>query len=151
LRGLLRTMVEIMSGSPMDFINDTQLFYRAVASVPNPENIRSFEPQARAYKSRLLDNNQQLKVQAGYLYGGHEEWHIQPATRDSAGRQYYRYRTDQVWLRREIQFDVRGDTVSLNPKGPESGWLVCSGSIWGKRKQWVMLSEDPNAKRVEIA
>jgi RAMP superfamily len=150
LRGLIRTMVEIICGSPMDdFINDTQLFFRTVASVADPRNTRSFEPHAATYKKRLL-NQQELIVQAGYLYAGRDQWYIQPAVRDSAGRQYYRYRTPDTWVRRSVRFDVERDYASISPQGKQQGWLVCSGSIPGKKKQWVIAQEekDPRHKVV---
>src|SRR5947209_5426757 len=153
LRGMFRTMVEIISGSPLDdFINDTQLFFRTVASVADPKNTRSFEPHARTYKKRLLDlEKQKLTVQAGYLYASRDEWYIQPANRDANGHQYYRYRTSETWLRKPVRFDVDEDYARIGPQGKHPGWLVCSGSIYGKKKQWVVAEEDKDPrKRVMI-
>jgi CRISPR-associated protein (TIGR03986 family) len=153
LRGMIRTMVEIVSGSPMDdFINDTQLFFRTVASVADPKNTRSFEPHARTYKKRLMDlQKQKLTVQGGYLYASRDEWYIQPAIRDTGGRQYYRYRTSESWLRRPVRFDADEDYARIGPQGKQQGWLVCSGLISGKKKQWVVAQEDKDPrKRVVI-
>jgi CRISPR-associated protein (TIGR03986 family) len=53
LRGMIRSLVEILSASPVDPINGhRQLFFRPVASDDNPNN-PSFEPSAVAYKKRM--------------------------------------------------------------------------------------------------
>lgn len=151
LRGLLRTMVEIMSGAPIDYINDTQLFFRTVASVSKPDNMTSFEPHAGTYKKRIFGKEEpgpkdRIVVSAGYLYASLDEWYIQPATKDSAGRQFYRFRTDQVWARRPVRFDVHEDMARVHDQGKESGWLICSGPIFRKSKQWVVRGEDPDTR-----
>jgi CRISPR-associated protein (TIGR03986 family) len=154
LRGLLRTLVEIMSGSPMDdFINNSQLFFRTVASVDEPQNMRSFEPQAKAYKDRLLTadrQNRQLKVRAGYIFGGQDGWYIKPASLDAQKKQYYRYRTSDTWMRRRVSFVVNGEEVHIHDQGREKGWLVCSGSIPGKKKQWVIREATPDSQSDKV-
>lgn len=153
LRGMIRSLVEILSFSPIGEINDTQMFFRAVASSPNPGDGRSFEPQAKIYKNRLLDPRQNLLVCAGYLYGSRDAWRIQPASLDPvSGLSWYRYTSRETWQRRAVRFDPSrdGDFADVNPRGSEEGWLVCSGDIPGKRKQWVIRAEDPDAPRLPI-
>ncbi len=153
LRGMVRSLIEILSFSPMGEINNTQMFFRSVASVPDPGNVRSFEPQAKAYKDLLLQN-QELKAQAGYLYGSRKGWYIQPATVCPATeRSWHRYRTRETWIRRKVRFDIEdgGYEVRMNPQGREEGWLVCSGGMNGKQKQWIVRAEDPDQdKKVEL-
>jgi CRISPR-associated protein (TIGR03986 family) len=150
LRGMLRTMVEIVTGSPIDQINDTQLFFRSVASVPDPRNLRSFEPQAAAYKTRLL-KGQELDVQAGYLYCNDENWQIRPASRDAVTqRQWYRYRTHEVWDRKKVAYEPDGDFAEIRANAQERGFLVCSGPMPGKKKQWIVRSENASASMVLI-
>jgi hypothetical protein len=71
LRGLLRNTVEILGSAPLYPVNDSQLFFRTVASSPNPRDGGSFEPQTVAYKSRMKiaeAGYSQDCVQAGFLY-----------------------------------------------------------------------------------
>jgi CRISPR-associated protein (TIGR03986 family) len=157
IRGMVRNLVEILSGSPLEPINNTRLFFRSVAAVADPRNISSFEPQAHEYKGRMLDQNRELKVQAGYIYTHWDEeskrvvWEILPATSDpETGRQWYRYRTFDKWLRKEVRFNPNGDFAIVTPLGRERGWLVCSGPMPRKTKQWVVREEDPAATPLTI-
>lgn len=152
LRGMVRQLVEILSASPIDRLNKDSLFYRTVASVPDPNNIRSFEPHALAYKSAMLNSDRtELAVKAGYLTGSRDGWIVQPAANDRWGHQYYqyyRYRTTEQWVRRPTRFDPPEDRrfpAQVHPHGQEQGWLVCSGWISGKLKQWVVNGPDPEA------
>ena len=70
LRGMLRTLVEIVSSSKIDRVSDEhRLFFRAVAS--NPEK----ESWGQEYKKYV----EPKKVKAGYLKKDSEGWYIQPA------------------------------------------------------------------------
>lgn len=162
LRGMIRTLVEILSASPLDRLNDTQLFFRTVAAVADPRNARSFEPQAAAYKKRIVPDGK-LAVRAGYLYNSRDRWIIKDAATDAQGRQIFRCRTSQQWLRREATFDVEPATrqpvrfdigrhafANVHDHGREKGWLICSGWIYGKTKQWVIREEDTNARNIPI-
>jgi hypothetical protein len=150
LRGMFRTLIEILSAAPLDPINDHQLFYRTVASVPDPNNKRSFEPHAQVYKSRLLSGTT-LRVEAGYLYNTRQQWTIHPATRDpQTGRQWYRIRTFEKWIRKAVSYDPDGDFARVYAGGREQGWLVCSGGIPGKQKQWVIRAEDKNTQEIDV-
>jgi CRISPR-associated protein (TIGR03986 family) len=85
LRGMVRTMVEILGASPLDPINsDHQLFYRAVAADDSPR-MGSFDPNAVAYKKRLSagggrhDDPARPIARAGYVTGSAGAWTITPA------------------------------------------------------------------------
>lgn len=151
LRGMIRTLVEILSFGPLGKINETQMFFRTVASVPDPDNRRSFEPHAKAYKLKLLKGTD-LIVKAGYLYASREGWRIRPSTADpSTGKQWYRYRTSESWVRRKVRFDPERFYARIHESGREEGWLVCSGRIPGKQKQWVVRAESTGASTLELS
>ncbi len=157
MRGMIRQLVEILAASPIDRINKDYLFYRTVASVPDPTNTRSFEPHALAYKSAILNADRtELAVSAGYLTSSRDGWSIQPARKDRWGHQfyqYYRHSTTQKWFRDEVKFDPPDDRrfpARVHDGGHEDGWLVCSGWISGKLKQWVVNGPDPAAERHPI-
>ncbi|HET6842928.1 MAG TPA: TIGR03986 family CRISPR-associated RAMP protein [Candidatus Angelobacter sp.] len=103
LRGMIRSLVEILGKAPLDPVNDTQLFFRAVGSSPNPEKT-SFDPNAESYRSRLVvgdgsrENPTYPKAQAGYLCGSRTGWTIRPAKKVGPSQtQWYRieYRQDR--------------------------------------------------------
>lgn len=148
LRGMVRTLVEILCGSPLEPVNNTQLFYRAVAAVPDPGNVSSFEPQAATYKNRIA------RVKAGYLYSSAiGPWRICPALPGPDGRAAYRYRTQETWKRERIKFTQDGlyaRAAAQNDPRAQAGWVVCSGKMQNKRAQWIVPAENPEADAVEI-
>ena len=84
IRGMIRSLVEILGCSPLDPINDNPLFFRAVRASTYPEK-PWFEPQAKTYRKRLG-----RKVRAGYLYGGPEHWVIRPAKNNKGDQPFYK-------------------------------------------------------------
>lgn len=100
------------------------------------------------------------------LYNSRDRWTIKDAAAGAQGRQIFRYRTSQQWLRREATFDVeqwtrqpvRFDTgrhafANVHDHGREKGWLICSGRIYGKygkTKQWVIREVDSKAREIPI-
>lgn len=99
LRGMIRSLVEILAKAPLEPVNDTQLFFRAVGASAKPGD-RSFDPNAISYRSRLVegDGTKMLptfpKAQAGYLYGSHAQWSVRPAEIGPKGTQWYRVPED---------------------------------------------------------
>ncbi|HLJ48967.1 MAG TPA: TIGR03986 family CRISPR-associated RAMP protein [Bryobacteraceae bacterium] len=147
IRGMIRNLVEIIGDAPLDPVNDRQMFFRAVAATPNPEDRNSFEPHAVAYKRQIAT------VRAGYLTGSPTGWSIQPAKPVSGDRPGYRLRTEETWKRRQIHFahdTIRAWPVSPGDRGAEEGWLICSGSIAKKHNQWVIPGPDGKAQSVDI-
>ncbi|WP_204103144.1 MULTISPECIES: TIGR03986 family CRISPR-associated RAMP protein [Spirulina sp. CCY15215] len=70
LRGMLRSLVEILSFSKIDRVADVErLFFRAVAGNPKTDSL------AQEYKNHVDPQ----KIQAGYLNKDDRGWYIQPA------------------------------------------------------------------------
>ncbi|MEH1966538.1 TIGR03986 family type III CRISPR-associated RAMP protein [Nostoc sp.] len=70
LRGMLRTLIEIISFSKISPVSDYQrLFFRAVATLPKDDSL------AQAYR-QFIDSS---KVKAGYLKRDGDTWKIQAA------------------------------------------------------------------------
>ncbi|MFB8787640.1 MAG: TIGR03986 family CRISPR-associated RAMP protein [Potamolinea sp.] len=70
IRGMLRTLVEIVSFSKIDRVSDEhRIFFRAVASNPDKES------WGKEYKNHV----EPKKVKTGYLKKDREGWYIQPA------------------------------------------------------------------------
>jgi CRISPR-associated protein (TIGR03986 family) len=101
LRGMLRTLVEILSDAPLEPINDSQLFFRAVGASDDP-NDKSFEPHAKVYKERMVkgsggsaDDPIGPSAEVGYLHASKDGWKIRRALSHSEnGTQWYRVRTN---------------------------------------------------------
>lgn len=66
LRGMLRTIVEIITYSRIRWVNETPIFYRAVA-------VPSSDPLGRAYRSAARN------VKAGFLHREGDHWSVKPA------------------------------------------------------------------------
>jgi|SRR5579871_4741096 len=165
LRGMVRNLVEIIGKAPLDPVNDTQLFFRAVGSVPNPDNRGSFEPQAIVYKERIGGGDRSrpdtgLKVHVGFLSGGRDQWFIHPAKdqtwyrveieEDRPDEDLYRF-----WCRKQVYFQVydashrRAKLCRQGERDARRGMLIASGDAPKKRWQWIVLEEDPS-KSIEI-
>jgi CRISPR-associated protein (TIGR03986 family) len=179
LRGMFRTLVEILGRSPLDPVNDQQLFFRAVAATENLDvrKPNSFEPQAKSYKSRVRKEEDAkgggVFVKAGYLYGSRDEWRIQPARR-VAGRQWHQvklvfdrfgeldkedcgFRVSGVWFRpmppgRTGVSRLAEFRQQDTTPGPDwnRGAYVASGNIKGKKSQWIVHEEDRQGLAVKI-
>lgn len=152
IRGMIRGLVEILGKAPLDPVNNDQLFFRAVAAVDNPSNMRSFEPQAVAYKARIVrgeGRTAQLSVKVGYLYGGRDGWTIKPAKSGPGSRQWYRFTTDQTWKRQPVTFQSDDQWATIGPSG-RLGMLVCSGPIPKKRRQWIIEAEAAATEPIAI-
>lgn len=177
LRGLFRWMVEILGQSPLDPINDSQLYFRAVGATENLDlrNANSFEPQAKSYKSRIRKAEQaraegsDVYVRAGYLYPERDNWYIRPAS-TIQGRHWHQVdhgdralnretpwvRVDQnLWFRPwQTSSGIAFADIQQAPTRPGPEWYrgtyVGSGFIPKKHCQWVIHQEDPKAEKVGI-
>jgi CRISPR-associated protein (TIGR03986 family) len=95
LRGMIRTLVEIMADCALHPINDRLMFFRAVGASPNPGD-RSFEPNAKTYKDRVSPGSgiptdpAYPIVRVGYLWEEAGQWKIRPAKKGPYGTQWYR-------------------------------------------------------------
>jgi CRISPR-associated protein (TIGR03986 family) len=161
LRGMVRTLVEILGMAPLWPVNDQQLFFRAVGATDNPRDRSSFEPQAKAYWDQI--GHGASKVEVGYLYGSTRGWQIQPAFTLPNGEKWLRIHTTHEWkIQQGIWFKADGETFgrlcTAGEPGAQQGCLVCSGRIPPKRsadrrpgrKQWLIPGENPGAGRVDI-
>lgn len=173
LRGMLRTLIEILGKAPLAPINNNRLFFRSVGASSEPAD-PSFDPNAVSYKERLCGgdgtraNPSWPKANAGYLYAGRRGWYVRPARRDSYGTQWYRinlgcvtaadpepivfqpaeakpYQHSRVWAR----FGMA--TKASDEAGGQKGVLIQSGGFAGKKKfQWVIHEEDENGAKIVI-
>ncbi len=169
LRGMLRTAIEIVSFSKIEFVSgQNRLFFRGVAGSPNKDSL------AKEYKKYINTKN----VKAGYLKKDREAWFIQPAK----GATFVWVKEESLELPKLIKFDDDGyqpqhisvsydkikiDTSNKNPclfaknvglleTYPKKGVLVTSGNMKQgeesspRRNHCLVLEANSNAKPLRI-
>jgi len=166
LRGMLRTLVEIVSASAFEQVANGQHGFRAVADARTA--------LGREYRARLEP------VRAGHLRRTASGWEILPAG-VHAGQHYWQVRFDIVqqqlgvevagsdhdFQRHRVQFqptdqrcseksryacirDLQTESSSP-PTGWVTGWLVVSGFIEKKAHAWIIADADERAAPRPIA
>jgi CRISPR-associated protein (TIGR03986 family) len=113
LRGMLRTLVEILSDAPLEPVNDSQLFFRAVGASSDPSD-NSFEPHATIYKERIVSGSGASRedptgprAQVGYLHASKDGWKIQPACKhDTYRTQWYRVERQTMGKKSEGMYKI---------------------------------------------
>jgi CRISPR-associated protein (TIGR03986 family) len=93
LRGMLRTLVEIISYSKIEQVSDRQLIYRAFADTTS---------LGEFYRDRLLKAEDEEKkkysflMRAGYMIQQGSDWAIQPAKELTEGASFARIAIEQI-------------------------------------------------------
>ncbi|WP_448382312.1 TIGR03986 family type III CRISPR-associated RAMP protein [Desulfosoma sp.] len=151
LRGMIRTLVEILSFSKIKPVTNEKPFFRTVAA----------DRIGVAYRARLLRNNQ--KPRGGYIRKQGNDWAIVPAAevlrvhRDELNKlklnvpnrpnpSYFpdwRGQHKSCWFRRDSQKNGKVAEISLSPiKNWEEGTLVLTGSAPNKKYDFVFVGEE---------
>jgi len=114
LRGMIRTLVEIVSYSKMKFIDDKRLFYRAVADISS---------LGKKYRKTVRN------VKAGYLFydENDDRYYIIPAPNINGKGTF-------------TSFKDTSKEFFIEPT--KDGYKVWSGRIKGKKKNWIVLLPD---------
>lgn len=158
LRGMIRTLVEILSFSKISPITDEKPFFRTVA----PDRI------GRAYRNRIIQNNQ--KPMGGYVRKSGNQWTIVPAKEvlrvhqnkliklglkftDSRKSNYlpdWKVQHQPCWFKRDGKRNWIVSEISLDQTGGwEKGILVLTGSVPRKKYDFVFTGEEIT-DRIEI-
>jgi CRISPR-associated protein (TIGR03986 family) len=149
LRGMVRTLVEILSFSKIQPVDTGRPFFRTVA----PDRI------GRAYGERMRRG---AGVQGGRLCREGNEWSILkcdvlrvkrsilPSGIHQGNRPNWAHQQKPCWV------EVDGDHVSRIEFGRQSGpsWkqgnLILTGDVPRKRREFVFLDTSPDAERVVV-
>ncbi|NPU98302.1 MAG: TIGR03986 family CRISPR-associated RAMP protein [Candidatus Omnitrophica bacterium] len=153
LRGMIRTLVEILSFSKISPITNEKPFFRTVA----PDRI------GRAYRDRIIQNNQ--KPRGGYVRRSGNKWIIVPAKdvlrvhqnklvklnlkfSDSRKSNYlpdWKGQHQPCWFKRDGKRNWLVSEISLDQTGGwEKGILVLTGSAPRKKYDFVFTGEEIN-------
>jgi CRISPR-associated protein (TIGR03986 family) len=158
LRGMIRSLVEVLSFSKISPVTDEKPFFRTVA----PDRI------GIAYRNRMIHGTQ--KPDGGYVRKRGNQWVIEPATevlrvhRDKLNNSglnvpiiqnpsyYPNWKGQQkpCWFRRDrLKRWIVEDFSLENQAGWEEGVLVLTGSAPDKKFDFVFITED-SAKSIVI-
>lgn len=125
LRGMLRTLMEIITFSEVRWVNDEQTFYRAVAD-------RS--KLGDSYRQRMqqqINGGYCPKVKAGYVSRNSNGFSITPAV-SSMGVQYFR-------LEEDISRKIFTDLAEMRITGPK-GFRPNPNYTWKRCRVWFQPS-----------
>jgi len=157
LRGMVRTLVEILSFAKIQPVNDQKPFFRTVSD----------DRIGKEYRARVLRGGQ--KPTGGFLRRQGDSWSIAPCgvvrvSRDvlsSAGMRFsggpnytpdWRYQHKDCWVRKSSESDEVEEIKFDNLK--RDGWirgrLVLTGNAPNKTREFVFLDEDPASSRIRI-
>lgn len=175
LRGMIRTLVEIMAESQFLFYSDSRLFFRAVGG-------QTAQSVVQVYRKRLQVGLHALSlVRAGYMIKQGGQYYIRPA-QILNGKTFYQVLIETVqpfakaplhvqnrlpeWKRIRVWFKLPSDDKfkplvreirsrednAPKPAEPDwlEGWLVISGSIPKKRHSWIIPEIDKAAAPVPV-
>ncbi len=158
LRGMIRSLVEILSFSKIQPVTDERPFFRTVGN----------DRLGRAYRARMTPNG--TKPWGGFIKKEGDRWVIVPAkevlrasrellndmTLGIPGRptpNYYpnwKGQHKECWFKRERSYSFKINDVKLDQKsGYERGILVLSGSAPKKKADFIFSGRD-ESKAIEI-
>jgi CRISPR-associated protein (TIGR03986 family) len=168
LRGMIRSLLEIVTWSKLTRVTTRQLFYRTVDdsvlgkeySSRMTDKIESGflqqdgsivkAPMLRVRRERLgVDTSktgEELKQELRKLYEGSGP-NMTPRWSGSEWRQYM-----SVWVQREPDSKFVDQIRSSDPnqQGWEPGILVITGNMAKKKREFVFLLPSENAERIEV-
>ncbi|WP_066635756.1 TIGR03986 family type III CRISPR-associated RAMP protein [Desulfolucanica intricata] len=133
LRGMIRTLVEIVSWGKFINFEDKLLYYRTLA-----DKCISVRDEYRNNMSSSYNRNK-YKFNAGYLTKRGFEYFIVPAKKFNNGNQFVQVKKNDY--EREFIFEE-------NDNGE---YLVISGHMQGKKRDWLINSPDYEATEIKIA
>ncbi|MFN6486341.1 MULTISPECIES: TIGR03986 family CRISPR-associated RAMP protein [unclassified Nostoc] len=179
LRGMVRTLVEIVSFGKIERVSDaSKFFFRAVAA-------DSDDPLAERYTNAVgkLAGN----VSAGYLEKRDGKWFIRPAMKNHLGKSFIRVKEEDIkvylpslitmekanYLPQylKISYEGLGESlkISENCDYEHKGWLVTSGNMLdnsktteaerkrllrrkeGRKSHYIVLQSDNSAVSIPIS
>jgi CRISPR-associated protein (TIGR03986 family) len=157
LRGMVRTLVEILSFAKIQPVSDQKPFFRTVSD----------DRIGREYRARVLRGGQ--KPTGGFVRRDGDSWYVAPCEVVRVSRQTlagesvpfqggpnyspnwdYQYRP--CWLPRRADSDEVEQIIFQDPKnvGWAEGTLVLTGNSPSKKREFVFLDEAPASSRIRI-
>ncbi len=159
LRGMIRSIVEILSFSKIQPVTDERPFFRTVGN----------DRLGRAYRTRMMPNG--TKPSGGFIKKEGDRWVIVPAkevlradhfrlnklTLGIPGRpnpNYYpnwKGQHQKCWFERDDRANFKIKFITLDQKpGLEEGILVLSGSAPRKKADFIFVENNESNSAIEI-
>ncbi len=134
LRGMIRTMVEIVSWGKFGFFDDKRLYYRGLA------DMSSLRKEYQQHMSSFDINRRKTtyKMSAGYLYKEGLRYYIEPAV----GFHPIPKKKAREYLRERYQ------TFTFHKV--EDGYIVISGDMQNKKHDWLIKGPNKDAMRINV-
>jgi CRISPR-associated protein (TIGR03986 family) len=126
LRGMLRSLIEIITYSKIPQVSDqTRFFFRDVAGNPKQDSL------AQEYKRQI----KQETIKAGYLLQKHGKWYIRPAKLIEHKARKLPY----VWVKEQKVLDAIPEFISVNRPNyrPQYFVNVSFGDIDGNQRYFA--------------
>ncbi len=144
LRGMVRTLVEIVSYGRLHFVDtDQRLYYRALA---DQSNLRAEYQKVMSSYDR---NNRktQYKCLAGVLVKDHAAGRGEKFYIRSSGENFHQVLKDEV----KAQYKKAGKKYQeFTYLKLEEGYLVVSGDMPGKKRDWFIHEPAKNAEEIPL-
>jgi len=137
LRGMIRTMVEIISFGKFGFFEDARLYYRGLA------DISSLRKEYQRHMSSFDKNSKttQYKMSAGILHKKGFHYFITPS---KGFKQILKHKAKEIIKKIGEEYkEFRYYKVS-------NGYIVVSGTMNNKKRDWLIEFPDKNAKEFQI-
>lgn len=170
IRGMIRTLIEIVCCTKMSFVDNDQYIYRSIAG-RDPLSTHYRDIFSEAYKSGRKN------IKGGYLTKTDDGWAICPAREDEQGRTFLRVKDKAAgvpqhkqsqpfdrdsdlrpaWIFSQAEEPVKnGSYIVLGEKPPETGkhfvkgTLVRTGPMYKKNKHYVVYEKDEDKELIPI-
>ncbi len=138
IRGMVRTLVQIVSWSKFKFFNNDLLYYRWIAE--------GFGILRKHYANKMSFENENKKkyynFYAGYLVKEGFNYYIIPAKRTGKSRNGFHQEQDNVGK----QFAIE----PIKDAGKVIGYRIFSGKMQGKKHCWVIEPPDETTERIPV-
>ena len=159
LRGMLRTLVEIVGYAKVQPVSRQKIFYRAVADQMTTLR-ESYHRQMQNVEAGYVEENDgEFAIRSAKMIKGNTFFKVTERVLEEGGVSFtsifasnYRPQYVECWFRPSDKFSDSVGEVSSKPKpGYKKGVLICSGRFGKKkRKHWIVPEKDGSATPVLI-
>lgn len=124
LRGMIRNLVEIVSFSRMEFVDDTALYYRTMADKCKSVKDNYLERMGKREKNQ---KDPEYRFSAGYLCKVGKTYYIRPARKDYDNKEYTRIAKNPDYHNFNHYWQQDGSCIVASgpaPKKKIQDWLI---------------------------
>ncbi len=138
LRGMVRTMVEIVSFGKFGFFEDKRLYYRGLADMSGIR--KEYQNEMSSFDKN--SNKANYKMSAGYIYKKGLKYYIHPA---KSYKQIKKEVAKNLIAQKKYKYEV------FKSYEMDNGYIVVSGNMQNKKNDWFIDLPDNNAQAMELS